>query len=294
VAKEIVASPVSAHALQPSQPDPTLRAMTVSVGVICEGGKAAVVAADRMVTYGEMGVQFEGDIIKFAEVSSHSVVASSGSFADMSYVLNRLKNLPGDSLNAISISQIAAKVLEAREALRTEQIEVLLLRRPLGLNMLDFQRVATTVPTTQIVSDIFKTINQHRMLLQLLVVGTDSDGAHLYSIDENPCPGNLDGFGFAAIGSGYQHATLSLARRLHLKSSSLAQAIYSTYEAKRAAELAIGVGRTTSMAVLQQGKPIQTMTEEDIQKLAGIYESERMKPRALSRSDLATIHGMVR
>jgi hypothetical protein len=151
--------------LRPFSEDSTLGRMTIGIGVICKSGKAAVVAADRMVTYADIGSQMEGDIAKFFRVSRHSVVAAAGSLPDIAYVLNRLRDLPGGPLDALPIGQIATKVKESRDALRSEQIEALYLRRTLGLSMAEFQRIATTQAATPIVTDIFNRILQHRLTL---------------------------------------------------------------------------------------------------------------------------------
>ena len=279
-------------ALSAGGSDSSMDGMTVGIGVICENGKAAIVVADRMATYSDLGIQFDGDITKYAEVSNRSIVVSSGTFSDISYVIKHLRNSPGDPLATIPISQIADRGQSAREALRAEQIEVVYLRRPLGLGMAEFQKAASSVSISQILNNTFDRINQFRLALQLLVVGTDSDGAHLYVIDESARPANFDGPGFAAIGSGFSHATVSLARRSHLKSCKLPQAVYNAYEAKRASELAIGVGRATNMAVLQQDKPTHFLKDRDIEKLVRIYQAT--KPPALFRSDVAAIERILR
>jgi len=55
--------------------------------------------------------------------------------------------------------------------------------------------------------------------------------------------------GFATAGSGYLLAQASLFRRNYRWSYRIEQAIYAVYEAKRLAEMAPGVGKTTNMAV---------------------------------------------
>jgi hypothetical protein len=62
--------------------------------------------------------------------------------------------------------------------------------------------------------------------------------------------------GYAAIGSGGLHAAVRLSLAQHTKAASLVDTVYNVYEAKRAAEVAPGVGKMTDLAVIRPGKVI--------------------------------------
>jgi ATP-dependent protease HslVU (ClpYQ) peptidase subunit len=58
--------------------------MTVDIGAICKNGKAAVVAADRMVTFGApMNLQTESPSLrKIIELTDNALIVFSGNTAD--------------------------------------------------------------------------------------------------------------------------------------------------------------------------------------------------------------------
>jgi hypothetical protein len=64
----------------------------------------------------------------------------------------------------------------------------------------------------------------------------------------------LDKLGYAATGSGAIHATMRLSLGAQTRQASLAETLYRVYEAKRASEVAPGVGQATDVAVIEQGK----------------------------------------
>lgn len=96
-----------------------------------------------------------------------------------------------------------------------------------------------------------------------------------------------DSLAFYAIGSGSIVAQVVLARRGHDRSRSLAETIYSLYDAKRAAESVSGVGHSTDLCVLRPGKDPEFLPNETLDTLQGVYD--RLRPPTLSDDDLKAI-----
>lgn len=67
--------------------------MTVCVGAMCEEGKAVVVAADKMVTFGApMNLQMEPSALrKITKINDESVVLFSGSVPDSEEIITATK-----------------------------------------------------------------------------------------------------------------------------------------------------------------------------------------------------------
>lgn len=118
--------------------------------------------------------------------------------------------------------------------------------------------------------------------LEIVVAGVDAE-AHVYSIRN---PGHIDCFdalGYNAIGSGGLHAMSTFISNGCSGGMSINKGVYLTFEAKRAAEIAPGVGRRLDMAVIQRGR-IHTLTDEEIATLDDIHK-ERMAPHTAATDE---------
>jgi hypothetical protein len=278
-------------ALQSLQSSPTLGNMTVGIAAIGHRGKAVVVGADRMMSYGApVWLEFDAHARKIARLTNHALVLSTGTASETIAIRKRV--LIGEApLGALPISQIADKVKEAREDLRSEYAEKVYLRRAItGMTSEEFRKAAST-GNSQILTDAYTKMGQLSFAIAFLICGIDADGAHIYTVDENVQTSSFLDIGFVAIGSGTFHATASLARSEHKKSASLPETIYRVYEAKKAAEMAAGVGKTTDIGVVVPGRRPFFLPSAKVNKLEEIYR--KMKPRKLSRLDLTTINSMV-
>jgi len=72
------------------------------------------------------------------------------------------------------------------------------------------------------------------------------------------------------------HAISSLIANGFLPLMGVKHAVYFSYEAKKNAESAPGVGGDTDMAVIRDGK-IRNITPEEIKELEKIYETRRVR-----------------
>lgn len=107
--------------------------MTVGIGAICENGKAAVVAADKMVTFGApMNLQTEPPSLKkIIELTAKTLLVFSGNTADGEQIVlgTQPKLITGGT---ISVKQIAQAVQESYAQHKQQRVEDTVLKPLLG------------------------------------------------------------------------------------------------------------------------------------------------------------------
>jgi hypothetical protein len=114
--------------------------------------------------------------------------------------------------------------------------------------------------------------------LHILVVGVDSEGAHIYHISDPGTAMPFDALGFCCIGTGQRHADVTFAYRRYTPSLPLKKALFIAYEAKKRAEMAGGVGKSTDIAIID-GKKCKLLSQDvvkELEKVFNLMESERM------------------
>lgn len=230
--------------------------MTVCIGAICEGGKSAVAVADKMVTFGPpMSLQMEPSALKkIAQVNDQSVVILfSGSVPDGEELLSLMKNAC-KPFGKMSIANIAEAAKSSYIALKGKRVEETLLRPLLGADYQKFQSLVAQAPSSQILQQILGMIMQHNLMLEVLVVGMDDSGSHLSIVVHPGVLLPMETTGYAAVGTGAVHAMVRLSLGQHNKVASLVDTVYNVYEAKKAAEVAPGVGKLTDMAIIKDGR----------------------------------------
>jgi 20S proteasome alpha/beta subunit len=256
--------------------------MTVGIGAICEDGKTAVVAADKMVTFSSpMNLQTEPPTLKkIIELTDRVLLVFSGNTADGEEIISATRPLLTDEIKS-SVARIAEVVKDSYAKHKQKRAEELILKPLLGADFPQFQSLVAQSPASQILQQVIGALMQHNLNTDVLVAGLDDTGAHIFAITH---PGQLQPLattGFGAIGSGGLHAGVRMSLAQHTQSANLVETIYNVYEAKRASEVAPGVGKLTDIAVIRNGK-IHFGGEE---LLASLEESHKEKP-ALSPEEL--------
>jgi 20S proteasome alpha/beta subunit len=229
--------------------------MTVGIGVLCENGKSVVVAADKMVTFGApMNLITEPPALKkITQLNARCALIFSGSVPDGEEIVAAALQQAGN-MGKSSIEKIAGIVKSAYVSLKKKRVEETILEPMLSADFGKFQTLVAQSPSSQILQQIVAMVMQHNMQLELIVAGTDDTGAHLFIASHPGQVAPADTMGFAAIGSGGLHAAIRVSLAQHTKAASLADGVYGVYEAKKAAEVAPGVGKLTDMAVIRDGK----------------------------------------
>ena len=108
--------------------------------------------------------------------------------------------------------------------------------------------------------------------VDLLVVGVDPSGAHLYEISDPGTAECFDSIGYAVIGSGQPHAEGFLTEADYSPEVSLNRGIWLAYVAKRRSERAPGVGsRFTDILVIGPDDKTRFLNRANMEQLDTIY-----------------------
>lgn len=261
--------------------------MTVGIGAICENGTAAVVAADKMVTFGApMSLQAEPPTLKkIIQLTDKVLLVFSGSTSDgEEIVAGAMPNLLSDPNQ--SVRQVAEVVRGSYARHKQRRVEENILRPMLGVDFQQFQTLVAQAAVSQLLQQVLGLVSQHNLQTDFIVAGMDDSGAHLFAIQH---PGQLHPLattGFGAIGSGGIHAGVRMSLGQHTKEASLADTLYNVYEAKRASEVAPGVGKLTDMALILNGK----IHFADKALFDALEKAHKEKP-ALSATELKALKG---
>lgn len=261
--------------------------MTVGIGAICENGTAAVVAADKMVTFGApMSLQAEPPTLKkIIQLTNKVLLVFSGNTADGEEVVAGTRPNVSSDPNQ-SVRQIAELVRQSYARHKQRRVEENILTPMLGVTFQQFPGLIAQSSASQLLQQVLALVSQHNLQTDFLVAGIDDSGAHLFAIQH---PGQLLPLattGFGAIGSGGTHAGVRMSLGQHTKESSLADALYNVYEAKRASEVAPGVGKLTDLAVICNG----SVFFADAQLFDALEKAHKEKP-ALSAKELSALKG---
>ena len=245
--------------------------MTVCVGAICEDGKAVVVSADRMMTYGPpMNLQAEGAVRKIFQLTPQCVMLFSGSVPDGEEVFSRTKAgviaTPHPDIKTIATT--AGGVYIAHKKRRAEEA---ILRPFLGIDFAGFQMLVAQSASSQVMAQVLGLLSQHNLGLDIMIAGVDADGAHLHVVSHPGTAMSMDTVGTVSIGSGGMHASIRMSLARQKSTSTLAQALHNVYEAKLASEVAPGVGKVTDVAVINGGG-IKFVDDSIIQVLQEIHK----------------------
>jgi 20S proteasome alpha/beta subunit len=229
--------------------------MTVCIGAICNDGRAAVVAADELVTFGPpMNLQTEPPVFsKITKLTNESVFLFSGNVPDGEQILVMSKATLG-GVGKYSIDHVTEQVKVAYVTHKQSRVEETILRPLLGADFRGFQTLVSQSAGSQILQQVLMAISQHNLQTDILIAGFDENGHHLYIVTHPGIHQPHDTLGFTAIGSGALHAAVGLALRAQNKASALPDTVLNVYQAKKAAEVAPGVGKRTDMAILKDGK----------------------------------------
>jgi len=248
--------------------------VTVCIGVLCEKARQVVITADRMITATYPPVQFEHGMPKLEVICPSCIVMTAGDALAHADLCRNVRNRISD-LSRPRMVVITEEVRKGYVAQRLEAIEQRFLE-PRGMTIKEFyDRYVRTLPPDVVVT-LDHQIATYDYGLSIIVAGVDPDEGHIYGIrnpGETDC---YDALGYHAIGIGAMHAISSLIANGFLPLMGVKHAVYFSYEAKKNAESAPGVGRDTDMAIIRDGD-IRNVSPEEIQELEKIYETRRVR-----------------
>jgi len=228
----------------------------------------AIVASDRMITAGD--VKYEPSQLKIAMMTSRTMVLVAGDYAVHSQAIQDTRRVIQGARDQSpeNIAKLYGKSIQTIKQRRAEDLYL----TPLGMNS------DTFIAQQKDMADSFidRITNQLQSYegeaVEALVVGSDTKDVHLYLVDSRGISHCMDDVGFAAIGIGGWHARSRFMQAGYTNQSMFAQALAVTFAAKRAADIAPGVGEFTDVYLVMKDNYFP-LWENVNKKLHDLYKS---------------------
>ena len=251
--------------------------MTVCIGAICDNGNTAIVASDRMVTSEYPPIEFEHTKRKIFPLTQYCLGLYAGFALKPVKIIPKIRAYLGKNPD---IEEIVQKTKELYQFLRAEEAEELFLK-PRTINKETFYTRGSGLFPADLFNMIDHEFVRHNYGLELLIVGVDKTGARIYWIRNPGLAECFDHLGFHATGVGYLHAIQVFVAHSYKLSYNVEEALNIVYAAKKAAEIAPGVGSETDISLIvrddDQSKVV-TVDPEIIAELSRIYDEVRKPP----------------
>jgi len=238
------------------------KAVTICVATIAEKN-TLIAACDRMVTAGD--TEFELGQAKIWLLSNSIVALLSGDLTKQAEIMKEVHTtvqywiVQNPTVQVRVADVVALYCGEYRKLLRHHAERDIL--SPFGLDLPTFLASQNTFN-----QEFLNEIRNHLLdysfpiPLETIIMGHDKDGplglkgeeliyTKLYSLDGDRSSLRTT-VGFAAIGGGKFHAESEITFMEHAPSKPFHETIFLTYAAKKRAEVAPGVGKTTDVVVL--------------------------------------------
>lgn len=245
--------------------------MTICIALLCEQGKAVVVASDRMVSGSD--IEFEQNTMKIDELSNSSLALTAGSAIEHVDLLRECISVVNRQ-SSLGVYQIAETVKDSFARLRIKRAEETSFK-PLGLDVQTFLQSQSSL-SPDFVLRLTRSLEVAELDLEHIIAGVDQSGGHIYLVEDPGISSCFDALGFCCIGSGQHHATMTFVRAGYSPSTPLRNALYLAYQAKRDAEVAPGVGsRFTDLAYVTAEKGIVFCPEDLMKRLETVYGKNR-------------------
>lgn len=246
--------------------------MTVCVATI--GGGQIFGASDRMLTAGD--VQFSPPSEKTFPLTTSIVAMVAGDMAIHAELLGLVRNTVNDTLKLmevprwLTVKEVADWYAWYYSDVRARVAETRLLK-PLGLTRSTFLEKQNELSPALLEKLARELLTFSLPPTEVIIAGIDESGPHIYTVAEGQATCR-DLVGFAAIGSGANHANSYLMFSAHNARASAAVTVLRTFTAKKRAEVAPGVGSDTDIYVIGPQVGSYNQLRKDIeQKLDAIY-----------------------
>jgi 20S proteasome alpha/beta subunit len=242
--------------------------MTICIAAICEKGSTLVLASDRAVT-SNLSIEFEHPGKKMTLLSEGCYAMTAGDALAYTELFEEAQDEIA-AHKAPSIKEIVAKVKACyQERRKAEIIENFLV--PKGFNDFNDYYKAQKLLFPDMIMAIQNQMDNYNYGLQILLAGISRGKAHIYEIVDPGVSRCWDAMGYQAIGSGLPHALYTFIARNCNQDMSLEEVLLITYEAKKMAERAPGVGANITDICIVASSNTYLSNEEQIKELDLIY-----------------------
>lgn len=244
--------------------------MTICIATIADE-KYVVMAADRTLTLSLEPMEFGHEhASKIYEIAPGLLLGTAGTPIYIPDMLQRLRKVkkPLDE-------KYVNKISEALSEVRKSRIEQEILRK-FGWDYETYERYYSEGRLLEAhARRILEEIDSFHACIHLVTGCVLPDGRGSIHQIEDPGTVNCgDAMGFVATGSGEAYALQNLIRANYTSSTSLLEAIYQVFEAKKNAEQAVGVGRRTDMWVIVAPNENIRLSDKELGGLNAVYEKK--------------------
>jgi 20S proteasome alpha/beta subunit len=269
--------------------------MTVCVAVLCDEGRAVVLASDKRI--GKGYIEEDLQISKLQVIHPHWIMMMSGD--DISPLFDLADRARDELPSAKEASlEVVTEVLQRNyEMIRMKRAEAEHLK-PLGWTTERFTKEGSaSLPNYEVIQS---RLREYELSVEILVAGFDrklSPPAKIFTMlsAQRGIPIRHDIPGFAAIGSGSAGAEFMLFYKDVGQKLPIRAAVYYALEAKYFGEHASGVGEATDMYVMQFDgtfvRMIQISDEKTIEKKL-IPICDRLEPRHPGDDDIKILNSL--
>ena len=249
--------------------------MTQIIGAICDKGKKALAISDRMITTSDLSLAFEHESRKMDELSTNCIALTAGSALIHEPIFrNVCAELEGKTKP--KISEVVEELVTEFQKLRKKKIQDEIFNQ-VALTLNQFYENQSQFHDA-IIMRLTDRMEKYRLDLHILVIGVDSEGAHIHRISDPGSSMPFEPLGFCCIGTGQRHADVAFAYRRYTPSLPLRKALFIAYEAKKRGEMAGGVGRSTDVAIIDAEKCRFLSSDfiKELDRIYGLMESQRV------------------
>lgn len=246
--------------------------MTICLATICDEGKQVILMSDTMITEdGHLSIEFEHKRPKIIKLADNCAVATAGD-ALVHTELFEAVSTDVDKLKEPKISGIVENIVNCFADLRLRKIQEQFIKRRGIPDIETFYRMQQSM-MPDIALMVQNDIDGYGVDLDVLVAGVDATGAHIHYVGDPGTSMTWDSIGYHAVGSGTPHAVTTLIVNDYNQGIPLNKALLITYEAKKIAERAPGVGSNTDVAIINNDG-VKMFNSSEIQTLDEVYKKK--------------------
>lgn len=245
--------------------------MTQLIAAICENGAKVVALSDRMVTTVDRTLAFEPEFPKAVIVARNVLALTAGTIHEPELIEDVCIETKSGS-----IVEIAKRLAEKYQELRQTRIQNEILRE-IGFKSVDDFYNKQKLLHESLILGTNDRIQHYDLGAHILIVGVDAK-AHLHYVCNPGTWVSYDSIGFLCIGSGDRHAEPVFALHNFTPSLTVREVLYITFEAKKRAEMAGGVGKATDAWVVDK-EAVYEVSQETIAELETVYQQRQDESR---------------
>lgn len=224
-----------------------------------------------MLTNPTLSIEFEHDEPKYQALSKTCVLLTAGEALAPTELCREVTS-EVEKKASPKIGDIVDVLCDKFRECKMNRIEEKYFK-PRGFSIEQYLQVQRHL-NENVVLRLERAIESAEMNMSFIAIGVDDLGAHIFDISDPGHAECYDRIGFHAIGSGLPHAIASFISFNYTPNIDLKKATYITYEAKKHAERAPGVGKTATDMGIVSSKGIRVIKAEEIKKLEEIFQDK--------------------